>query len=724
MQEGEAITKHGCTVAFAGSGPLQPAKLPPTSKACFNPPRLAEPLTVLPGVGPATAGAAGKLGLAVLGDLLFHYPFRHEDFTSRKKIGELKYGEEATVAASVERVALARTRRRSLHLVRAVVRDETGYMQAVWFNQDYLAELLRPGESLLLRGSYGAGAFKVREHEILGRGEAGLHTTGYVPVYATTERITVKRLRGWLARVRPLMAQLADPLPAPLRAELRLPSKADAVLAMHFPRTPADFRQAERRLVFEELFLLQAALLWRRRQFAALQNGVKLGPVGELTKSFIRALPFNLTKDQKRVCSEISADLQSPRPMQRLLQADVGAGKTVVALYTMLRAAESGRQAALMAPTEVLAEQHFFSLERMLAGLPVRIAFLSSRLKAAERRRLLDRIASGEVDIVAGTHALIQEGVSFVSLAVVVVDEQHRFGVSQRENLAVKPGGGGPVPHALHMTATPIPRSLALTLYGDLETSVIRSLPAGRRKVGTWQVPEAKRAAAYRFIRRQLDEGRQCYVVCPLIEESDTVQARAVETEAARLKGSEFSGYRLGVLHGQMPPAQKQRAMQLFASGVIQVLVTTTVIEVGVDVPNASVMMIEEADRFGLAQLHQLRGRVGRGSHKSYCLLFGDPKTEQARRRLAAMESAADGFALADLDLQIRGEGQLFGERQSGLPDLKLARLARDQEVLALARRKAGALVGAGRGLAGPEHALLRDEIKRVFGDVGRLGRV
>ncbi len=711
------MTKPGCPVPFAGSAPPKSAKLPPTSKARYNPPDLDEPLTVLPGVGPATAREAGKLDLRVLGDLLFHYPFRHQDFTRTGKIGELKYGEETTVAARVEDVALMRTRRRNLRLVKAIVHDGTGYMEAVWFNQDYLADLLKPGDSLLLRGSYdGAGTFRVREHEILGRGGSGLHTTGFVPVYSTTEKITVKRLRGWLGRVRPLMALLADPVPARLKADLGLPLKGDAVFTMHFPRSPADFRLAEQRLIFEELFLLQAELLRRRRRFVAAHKGVQLGPVGELTKSFLRALPFKLTIDQKRVCSEISADLKRAQPMQRLLQGDVGAGKTVVAVYTMLRAVESGRQAALMAPTEVLAEQHFLSLKQMLAGLPVRLAFLSSRLKAAERRQVIKEVRAGGVDIVAGTHALIQEGVGFASLAVVVVDEQHRFGVSQRQQLAIKAGGGGLVPHALHMTATPIPRSLALTLYGDLETSVIKTLPPGRRKVGTWQVPEAKRADAYRFIRSQLDAGRQCYVVCPLIEESEAVQARAVETEATRLKRGEFAGYRLGVLHGQMPAVEKQRAMGLFAAGEIQVLVTTTVIEVGVDVPNAVIIMIEEADRFGLAQLHQLRGRVGRGRYKSYCLLFGDPTTEQARMRLAAMESAADGFALAELDLKIRGEGQLLGERQSGLPDLKLARLVRDQEILALARKGAEALIGSDPQLARPENALLTEEIRRAFG--------
>ena len=713
------MTKSGCLALFAGSGLLLPGSLPPTSKLSLNPPELNQPLTVLPGVGGATAKEAGKLGIATLGDLICHFPYRHEDFTSSRKIGELKWGEEATVSCRVERVALKRTRRRNLRLVTAVVGDETGPMNAVWFNQDYLAGRLKPGDNLLVRGIYdGPGnSFRVKSHEILGGGEAGLHTSGFVPVYSTTEKISVKRLRGWLGRIRPLGGRIADPLPPAMLARLSMPLKADSVLSMHFPRRPADYHLARRRLVFEELLLLQAGLLLRRRILDGSRTGVRLEAEGDLTRRFLSALPFELTPDQKRVCAEISGDLMKARPMQRLLQGDVGAGKTVVAVYTILRAVESGRQAAMMAPTEVLAEQHFFSLQRLLSALPLRLAFFSSRLTPAERRPLLKRLADGDIDIAVGTHALIQPDIAFARLAAVVVDEQHRFGVRQREELAAKAARGGPTPHMLHMTATPIPRTLALTLYGDLDVSTIVKMPAGRRKVSTWLVPEAKRPGAYRFIREQLDAGRQCFVVCPLIEEPDDAGLRAVETEADRLGEGEFSGYRLGVLHGQMPAAEKKEMMGRFAAGEIQVLVTTTVIEVGVDVANATVMMIEEADRFGLAQLHQLRGRVGRGKHRSYCLLFGDPKTGPAEKRLAAMRSTNDGFALADLDLKIRGEGQLLGERQSGLPDLKLARLARDREILMQARREARALLEDDPALARPENALFKDEISRAFSD-------
>lgn len=712
------MTKPGYLFSFAGCGPLPTDKLPRTSKSALNPPQLDDPLTVLPGVGPATAREAARLGLNTLRDLIFHFPHRHEDFTSQKKIGELKWDEEATVSCTVENISLKPTRRRNLRIVEAVVRDETGYMRAVWFNQDYLATLLKPGDELLLRGRYDGGgtAFKVRGHEVTGKGETGLHTLGFVPVYPTTEKISVKRLRGWLGRVRNLAGSLADPLPAELRAGLGLPWRSDAALAMHFPRSAGEYKTAERRFILEELYLMQVGLLSHRHHFSSSRHGVRLGPEAEITRGFIAGLPFELTGDQKRVCSDISKDLQKEAPMQRLLQGDVGSGKTAVAVYALLRAVEYGYQSAFMAPTEVLAEQHYYSLKKLLKGLDVGLAFLSSRLKASQRSDIIDRIAAGGIDIAVGTHALIQEDVSFCRLGVAVVDEQHRFGVHQREELADKATRDGLTPHVLHMTATPIPRTLALTLYGDLEVSTINSLPAGRREIKTWLVPEAKRPGAYGFIRGQLDAGRQCYVVCPLIEESEVLQAKAVAAEAERLSEGEFSGYRMGILHGQMPATDKQEAMKRFSDGGIQVLVTTTVVEVGVDVPNATVMVVEEADRFGLAQLHQLRGRVGRGGHESFCLLFGDGRTEAARKRLAAMAAYADGFALADLDLEIRGEGQLFGTRQSGIPDLRLARLTRDQELLKAARRKARELVAVDPQLGKPENVLLREEVEKVFG--------
>ena len=728
----QAMSKTRCPLPFAGSG--SPRKsLPRTSKQFLDPPSLRQPLTTLKGVGPATAREAEKLGLRTLEDLLFHFPYRHEDFTSSRKVGELKWDEEATISVRLESIMRKPTRRRNLRLVVATVSDDTGFIEALWYNQDYLVEQLHAGDRLMLRGRYdGPGrSFKVSGYELVGRSEgddgpegrygtdadSGLHTTGFVPVYHTTEKISVKRLRGWLAAVRHLAVQLPDPLPSALRAEMSLPLKADAVLAMHFPRSLGEFRVARRRLIFEELYLMQLGLLSRRRRYADRLRGRKLAPEGELCGRFLEDLPFRLTGDQRRVIAEISGDLEQEEPMQRLLQGDVGSGKTVVALYALLRAVENGNQAAMMAPTEVLAEQHYLNLQRMLTGLGIRISLLSSRHGAAERRRNIAAIASGEMDLVVGTHALIQEDVSFARLGVVVVDEQHRFGVDQREELAEKASAGGITPHVLHMTATPIPRTLALTLYGDLSVSSIEQMPPGRKATVTRLVPEAKRDLAYDFIRKQLDKGRQCFVVCPLIEESAAIEARAVVAEAERLAEGELSGYRLGIIHGQMPSEEKQRAMARFQSGEIQVLVSTTVIEVGVDVANASIMMVEEADRFGLAQLHQLRGRVGRGEHKSYCLLFGEGTTDQAQSRLEAMASTSDGFVLADRDLEIRGEGQLFGIRQSGLPDLRLARVTRDRKLLMEARARAAGMIESDPELTRPENALLRAEVERLFGD-------
>ncbi len=713
------MTKLRCPLPFAGTASLKDG-LPRTSRPAADPSRLQRPLTVLRGVGPATAREAEKLGLKTLQDLLFHFPFRHEDFTNSRRIGELKWGEEATVACRLESISRRPTRRRNLRLLVATVADESGFMEAVWFNQDYLLDTLAPGDRLMLRGRYdgSSGSFVVKGHELLTKkGGGGLHTAGLVPVYPTTERISVKRLRAWLDAVRPLAMVLADPLPAWLRVELDLPGKADAVLAMHFPRSRGDLRAARRRLVFEELLLMQLGLAMHRRFFGERRRGEPLGAGKGISRRFLENLPFSLTPGQERACREIDADLAGEGPMQRLLQGDVGAGKTVVAVYALLRAVENGCQAALMAPTEVLAEQHYLGLERLLAGLGIDMALLTSGLKASERRRILAVTAAGEVDIVVGTHALIQGDVSFRRLALIVVDEQHRFGVRQREQLARKATREGITPHVLHVTATPIPRTLALTLYGDLDVSIVDTMPPGRQRTVTRWVPESKRPQAYDFIRGQLDRGRQCFIVCPLVEESQALEAPAVEAEAERLAAGELRGYRLGILHGQMPAAEKRRVMQRFQAGELQVLVATTVIEVGVDIANATVMVVEEADRFGLAQLHQLRGRVGRGRHKSYCLLFGEGATEAARRRLQAMEEVDDGFRLADIDLEIRGEGELFGIRQSGLPDLKLARLTRDRKLLALAREQAERIIGDDPALGRPENLLLREEVRLAFGD-------
>src|SRR5262249_30868006 len=473
---------------------------------------------------------------------------------------------------------------------------------------------------------------------------------------------------------------------------------------------------ARERLAIEELFLYQAALAARRGRRLEAGTGPELPPAGEEVESWLRSLPFALTADQRTAIDEIDTDLAGPQPMQRLLMGEVGSGKTVVALYAMLRAFEAGHQAALMAPTETLAEQHFRTLESLLASHPAPVALLTSATPSARGRELLASLAAGQPQVVVGTHALIEQRVEFSSLAVAVVDEQHRFGVQQRAALDAK-GPGQRLPHVLHMTATPIPRTLSLTAYGDLDTTALRELPKGRQPIRTRVVREDRRSDAYEFIRTKLREGRQAYVVCPLVSDSEAVEAKAAEAEAKRLAEGELRDFRVALLHGQMRSEQKGRAMDAFASGEAEVLVATTVIEVGIDVANATVMLVEGAERFGLSQLHQLRGRVGRGTHESFCILFGDPESEAAKARLEAIAGEGDGFALAEVDLSIRGEGGILGTRQHGLPRFRAASLPEDTALLLEARRHVVALRERFDSLEAAALGPLMDEARRRFGD-------
>ena len=504
-------------------------------------------------------------------------------------------------------------------------------------------------------------------------------------------------------------------LPAELRARRRLAGAGDAIKAVHFPESEEDVEDARRRLGFEELFLYQAVLATRKRAHRVARPAPRLGRPGKGVGRWIESLPFEPTGDQLRAFDEIDADLDSGEPMQRLLMGEVGSGKTVVALYSMLRAVEAGFQAVLMAPTETLAEQHAVTLDRLLAHEPLPFALLTGATPAARRREALERLATGELGLVVGTHALIEPSVGFARLGVCVVDEQHRFGVEQRKALDSK-GVEGMAPHVLHMTATPIPRTLSLTAYGDLDTTALHELPAGRKPVETWLVEEDRRPAAYELIRDRLREGRQAYVVCPLVEESEKSQGKAAEKEAARLAAGELRDFAVGVLHGQMPPARKAEAMEAFASGATDVLVATTVIEVGIDVPNATVMLIEGAERFGVSQLHQLRGRVGRGEHESHCLLFAEEAGELARRRLEAVARERDGFKLAEIDLSLRGEGEILGTRQHGLPRFAVASLPEDTPTLVAARDEVLALLRRHGSLDAPDLGPLLEAARRRFG--------
>lgn len=685
--------------------------------------------------------AAATLGIGSLGDLFEHMPAGHE-FRASKALAQLKAGDEATIDVEVRAITLRPTRRRNFRIVEALVADATGTVKALWFNQAYLLKQLSPGTRLRLFGKVKRGAFQVREHTLLtgaapvatpratgaksgassavspsdGFGSAATSpgaspasTGGVVSVYPATEGLKSQRIRELLAEARGMEINAVEPLPGRLRASERLVDRACALSEMHFPRGAGPAATARERLAFEELLLQQLALGMRRRRRAEGRVALALEDRGTLVARWRDRLPFTLTGDQRRAIDEIFADLARTAPMQRLLMGEVGSGKTVVALSAMLRAAENGLQAALMAPTETLAEQHFATLDKMLPDVP--IGLLTSSTPGSRKRELLSRLASGELALVVGTHALIEPTVEFRSLALAVVDEQHRFGVRQRAALDAK-SPSGRVPHVLHMTATPIPRTLALTGFGDLDFTQIKELPSGRMPVSTRIVGDAQRRDAYEQVREQLRAGRQAYVVCPLVDESDELQARAATTEAERLAAGEFREFRVGLIHGQLGSAEKAAAMRAFSAGETDVLVATSVIEVGIDVPNATVMIVEDAERYGISQLHQLRGRIGRGEHESFCLLFGSP----ASRRLRAVAAERDGFRLAQIDLELRGSGEELGTRQSGLPRFRVAELPGDSALLERAARRADRILSRDPMLATPEHDLLRRTVVARYG--------
>ena len=674
------------------------------SRSTPQPELLEQPVDVLAGVGPTAKRKLARLGLHTIGDLLAHRPRRYEHPVPERLISEL-FGDDEAVLHGVVGKASSRRRGR-LHILTAWVADGTGEIRATWFNQPWLEAKLLPGTRVRLRGRPNRHGFAVESYDL---GDASA-TADFAPVYPASEDLGQKQLRGLVEAALAYARAAGDPLPAEVRRAEGLPLAADALVALHRPRSLEEAEQGRRRLAFDELLTLQLALARR----SAARDEAFAEPLhagGELIASYREALPFTLTDAQERAIAEIAADLARETPMQRLLQGDVGSGKTVVALYALLRAVEAGHQGALMAPTETLAEQHFLTIEGLCAQLGVRVALLTSSLAAKEHALTRQLIGSGDVQIAVGTHALIQRDVEFRDLAVAVVDEQHRFGVEQRSALTE-----GRSPHVLHMTATPIPRTLALTVFGDLSVSEIDQPPANRKPIVTAWAEQERSSEAYERLRRHLTDGRQAYVVCPLIEASETTVARAAEDEAERLRAGELKGFRVGCVHGRLRAVERRDLMARFKAGELDVLVATTVIEVGIDVPNATIMIVQEADRFGLAQLHQLRGRVGRGAEQSYCLLVSrakDELTESARERLEAMVETTDGFELAERDLDIRGEGHLLGARQSGLTDLRFTHLRRDRDLLERARDAARSL---------DDEGLLAEQVDRLLGGADHLG--
>ncbi len=663
------------------------------------------------GVGKGFLHHLDAMGIHTVEDLLYHFPRRYLDRRKLSRIIEVRVGEETTVVGTVRGTELNRTTR-NRSILSVAIYDGSAYLYGVWFNQPYHADRLQAGTEVAFSGKvqYRFGRLQMVNpaYDILedasevGRGT--VHTGRIIPLHPASARLSAAMLRRLIMRALEQFGDLPDHVPLRLRLEYGYPQLTQALREMHFPGSSGRLNRARQRMAYDELLVMQVALALRRRHLKRGTPGIAHAAPGRLVRSFLSSLPFELTSAQQRAFEEISADMADPGPMNRLLQGEVGSGKTVVALLALLLTCESGYQGAFMAPTEILAEQHYRNICQLLpAGLAVRVELLTSSTTASRRQEILEAARSGNLDILVGTHALIQEDVEFKGLGLVVVDEQHRFGLRQRMLLKEK----GASPDTLIMTATPIPRTLSLTLYGDLEISTIDELPAGRSRIRTLATGPEGHAEAYDIIRRELKEGRQAFVVCPLVDDSAAVEARAAAKEARELRRV-FPDFSVGLMHGQMPKADKDAVMADFRAGRVQLLVSTTVVEVGIDVPNATVMLVENADRFGLSQLHQLRGRVGRGEHPSQVIFIFEGDSEESRNRRRAIAEITDGFRLAEADLEIRGEGSLFGTRQSGISDLRVARLIKDFELLKRARRDAFEIVERDPGLEEPGHRLLR----------------
>ena len=734
------------------SPPPKPRKSTPVSKAKPKSPAkpapqeiigtLNSPVSVLPGITRAVEQKFAKIGVSSVRDLLYHFPTRYHDYSELRPIAELEPDGEQTVMGEIWSVGVKPIGRR--RAAEAIIGDETGTLRAIWWGQPWVARRLRQGEKIALSGkvSHYRGRLQMDGPEIHDIDDESLRQRRLVPVYKSTDKLTQGMIRSAIQHALDNFAgRLTDPIPDAIRERFDLWASPDAIRQIHAPDSLEDAEAARNRFAFEELLFIEIGVVRRRREWESRGGAPALELPDETRDGFVRSLPFPLTGAQEKAIAAILANIGGGVAMNRLLEGDVGSGKTVVAAAALLAAVKSGYQGVIMAPTEILAEQHFRTFTSILdskghespdGGVwfqetaegytalrpeymdrPVKVALLTGRQKASEKAAVHDAISRGEVDIAVGTHALVQGAVEFDNLGLVVVDEQHRFGVAQRAALREK----GVSPHVLVMTATPIPRTLALTVYGDLDITVLDEMPPGRPTVKTTRVLEKQRRQAWDLVKKKVDEGRQAYIICPLVEESDVIEAKAAVQEYERLSSDVFPELRLGLLHGRMTPKEKNATMRQFRDGELDILVSTAVVEVGIDVPNATVMLIEGADRFGLSQLHQFRGRVRRSSEQAYCLLLADDPTEEGKERLRILETVSDGFELAEEDLRIRGPGEYFGTRQSGMPDLRLAKLT-DVSLIENTRREAGLLLDDDPMLEQPQHSELRSQVERLWGRI------